>query len=103
MNAIVEIAGNQYKVSKNQQIYTNLLNAEEGSNLDFDSVMVLDNDGDIEVGKPHVKGAKVSAKVVEHGKDDKILVFKKKRRKGFKKTKGHRQDYTKLLIEDISK
>lgn len=103
MNAIVEIAGNQYKVEKDRYIYTNLLPKEEGSAVDFDSVMLIDHEGDIEVGKPHIQGAKVSAKVVEHVKDDKVLVFKKKRRKGYKRTKGHRQDYTKLLIEDISK
>ncbi len=103
MYAIVDIAGKQFKVSNDQEIFAPLMSAEEGSTVEFDKVMLLDNDGKIQVGSPLVKGMKVSAKVLAHVKGDKVVVFKKKRRKGYKVKNGHRQDFTKLLINNISK
>ena len=101
MYAIVEIAGQQFKVEKDQQIFVHRLEAEEGSKLDFENVLLIDNGGKINVGAPAVKGAKVSAKVLEHLKGDKVIVFKKKRRKGYKVKNGHRQYLTKIEILKI--
>lgn len=103
MYAIVEIAGKQFKVTPNQQLYTPLIDAEAGSAITFDKVLLLDEEGTIAVGTPTVTGAKVLGKVLDKVKSDKVIVFKKKRRKGYKKTQGHRQDYTKILIENIVK
>ena len=102
MYAIVEIAGQQFKVEKDQQIFVHRLDAEEGSKVDFAKVLLVDNDGKVNVGAPAVKGAKVTAKVVSHVKGDKVLVFKKKRRKGYQKLNGHRQVFTQITIESIS-
>jgi large subunit ribosomal protein L21 len=102
MYAIVEIAGQQFKVEKNKFIYTHRLQAEEGSEINFDQVLLVDNDGSIQVGVPTVSGVKVSGKVLEHVKGDKVIVFKKKRRKGYQKQNGHRQQFTKVLIEEIA-
>ncbi|TAF67202.1 MAG: 50S ribosomal protein L21 [Cytophagales bacterium] len=102
MYAIVEIAGQQFKVEKNKFIYTHRLKAEEGSQVEFDQVFLIDNEGSVSVGKPTVSGAKVKAKVLQHLKGDKVIVFKKKRRKGYQKQNGHRQYLTKILIEDIA-
>ena len=101
MFAIVEIAGKQYKVEKDQELFVNKLQNNSGDALEFKDVLLVDNDGKVKVGTPKVKGANVSAKVVEHVKGDKIIVFKKKRRKGFQKKNGHRQDFTKIQIEGI--
>ena len=101
MYAIVDIAGKQYKVEKNKFLYAPKMDADEGSKVDFDQVLLVDNEGKVKVGVPTVKGAKVSAKVLEHVKDDKVIVFKKKRRKGYKVKNGHRQQFSKILIEDI--
>lgn len=101
MYAIVEIAGQQFRVEKDKKIYVNRLEANEGDVLDFEKVLLVDNDGKIAVGTPTVKGAKVSVKVLEHVKGDKVLVFKKKRRKGYKKLNGHRQQFTQVLIDAI--
>ncbi|MEQ8715529.1 MAG: 50S ribosomal protein L21 [Cyclobacteriaceae bacterium] len=101
MYAIVDIAGKQFKVSKDQYVYTPKLEGDEGAAVEFDNVLLVDNDGKIKVGKPTIKGAKVSGKILGHGKDDKVIVFKKKRRKGYKKKNGHRQEFSKVLIEDI--
>jgi large subunit ribosomal protein L21 len=103
MYAIVEIAGKQFKVTKDQYIYTPKINSEEGSSITFDQILLLDQGGNLTVGEPTVAGAKISGKVLAHVKGDKVLVFKKKRRKGYKKLQGHRQDYTKILIENILK
>jgi large subunit ribosomal protein L21 len=103
MYAIVEIAGKQFKVTKDQYIYTPKINSEEGSSITFDQILLLDQGGNLTIGEPTVAGAKISGKVLAHVKGDKVLVFKKKRRKGYKKLQGHRQDYTKILIEDILK
>ena len=101
MYAIVEIAGQQFKVEKDQQIFVHRLDTEEGSKVDFDKVLLLDNAGKVNVGAPVIKGAKVTAKVLEHLKGDKVIVFKKKRRKGYKVKNGHRQYLTKLEILKI--
>ncbi len=101
MYAIVDIAGKQYKVTKDQQIFTARLDGKSGDKVEFDQVLLVDDNGKIKVGSPTVKGAKVSGKIVEHARGDKVIVFKKKRRKGYRVKNGHRQDYTKLLIEDI--
>ena len=101
MYAIVEIAGQQFKVEKDQQIFVHRLEAEEGSKIDFDKVLLMDNAGKVNVGAPVITGAKVTAKVLEHLKGDKVIVFKKKRRKGYKVKNGHRQYLTKLEILKI--
>ena len=101
MFAIVEIAGKQYKVENEQELFVNKLSNESGDSLSFDKVLLVDNDGKAKIGKPTVKGASVSAKVLEHVKGDKVIVFKKKRRKGYQKRNGHRQDFTKIQIESI--
>ena len=103
MYAIVEIAGKQFKVTQDQFVYTPLMKEEEGASVEFDKVLLLDQDGQVEVGAPTVSGAKVSGKIIGHVKGDKVIVFKKKRRKGYKKKNGHRQDFTKVLIENIAK
>jgi len=101
MYAIVEIAGQQFKVEKDQQIFVHRLEAKEGSKVDFDKVLLMDNAGKVNVGAPVITGAKVTAKVLEHLKGDKVIVFKKKRRKGYKVKNGHRQYLTKLEIQKI--
>lgn len=103
MYAIVDIAGKQFKVEEGNYVYSNTLDAESGKKVEFENVLLLDENGKVSVGAPTVKGAKVTGKVVEHLRDDKVLVFKKKRRKGYKKKNGHRQPLTKVLIEKISK
>ncbi len=102
MYAIVEIAGQQFKVEKDQQIFVHRLDGEEGANLDFDKVLLVEDGKKIKVGTPTVEGAKVSAKIITHLKGDKVIVFKKKRRKGYKKKNGHRQYLTKISIENIT-
>ena len=101
MYAIVEIAGQQFKVEKDRKIFVHRLEGEEGSTVEFDKVLLIDNDGKVKVGKPTVKAAKISAKILVHQKGDKVLVFKKKRRKGYEKLNGHRQQFTQIQIEEI--
>ena len=101
MYAIVEIAGHQYKVQKDQRLFVNRLPAEEGAELSFEKVMLTDNDGEVVVGAPVIEGMKVSAKVLQHLKADKVLVFKKKRRKGYQKMNGHRQHVSQIEITGI--
>lgn len=101
MYAIVEIAGQQFKVQKDQKIFVHRLDAEAGKKVDFDKVLLVENDGKVTLGAPAVKDAKVSAKVEEHVKGDKVIVFRKKRRKGYKKKNGHRQSFTAITITDI--
>jgi large subunit ribosomal protein L21 len=101
MYAIVEIAGQQFKVEKDKKLFVHRLAAEAGSSVEFDKVLLLDNEGSITVGTPVIEGAKITAKVMEHTKGDKVLVFKKKRRKGYQKMNGHRQSFTQVLIEEI--
>ena len=101
MYAIVEIAGQQFKVEKDKKLFVHRLDAEQGDSLDFEKVLLVENDGKVAVGTPVVKGAKVTAKVLEHVKGDKVIVFKKKRRKGYKKKNGHRQLFTQIQVETI--
>ncbi|MFO7939459.1 MAG: 50S ribosomal protein L21 [Bacteroidales bacterium] len=101
MYAIVEIAGQQFKVQKDSKIYVHRLEDEEGAQVEFDKVLLLDDNGKVQVGTPAVQGAKVSAKILSHLKGDKVIVFKKKRRKGYQKKNGHRQCLTQIQIEDI--
>ncbi len=102
MYAIVNIAGQQFKVEKDQQIFVHRLPNKEGDKVTFDQVLLVDNDGKVEVGAPAVSGATVTAKVVEHLKGDKVIVFKKKRRKGYQTRNGHRQYLTKIAIDGIA-
>lgn len=102
MYAIVDIAGQQFKVEKDTKVFSHRLEGKEGSKVTFDKVLLLDDKGKVTVGTPTVTGATVSAKIVSHLKDDKVLVFKKKRRKGYQKLNGHRQAITELVIEGIS-
>jgi large subunit ribosomal protein L21 len=101
MYAIVEIAGQQFKIEQDQQIFVHRLEAKEGSKVNFEKVLLMANAGKVNVGAPVIKGAKVTAKILEHLKGDKVIVFKKKRRKGYKVKNGHRQYLTKLEIIKI--
>jgi large subunit ribosomal protein L21 len=101
MYAVVNIQGSQIKVEKDQKVYVNRLTAKEGDKINFENVVLIDNAGKIAIGTPHVKGASVSATVLKHLKDDKVIVFKKKRRKGYKKANGHRQYLSQIQIESI--
>ncbi|NLL27707.1 MAG: 50S ribosomal protein L21 [Bacteroidales bacterium] len=103
MYAIVDIAGQQFKVNKAGKVYVHRLQAEEGSQIELKNVLLIDNDKNVEVGKPTIAGAHVLAEVVEHLKGDKVLVFHKKRRKGYQKMNGHRQYLTRLNILSIVK
>ena len=102
MYAIVDIGGKQFKVTQDHPIFVPKMEGEAGASVSFDQVLLVDNDGKVDVGTPQVKGAKVSGKILEHVKGDKVLVFKKKRRKGYKNLNGHRQDFTKVQIEKIT-
>ncbi|OYT13394.1 MAG: 50S ribosomal protein L21 [Bacteroidetes bacterium 4572_114] len=102
MYAIVDIAGQQFKVEKDNEIFVHRLEGNEGDNMEFNDVMLVEDGDNINVGKPFIEGAKVSAKIVSHLKGDKVMVFKKKRRKGYQVKNGHRQYLSKILIEGIS-
>ncbi len=102
MYAIVEIAGKQFKVTQDQKIFVNRLQNEEGSEVSFDTVMLKENDGNITVGQPYVAGANVKATVLKHIKGEKVLVFRKIRRKGFQKMNGHRDYLTQIKIDSIN-
>ena len=101
MYAIVEIAGKQFKVIQNEYIYAPKMEGEAGAAVSFDKVLLVDNDGSIDIGAPLLSGISVSGKIVEHVKGDKVIVFKEKRRKGYAKKNGHRQQFTKVQIESI--
>jgi large subunit ribosomal protein L21 len=101
MYAIVDIAGQQFKVQKDQKIFVHRLEAEEGTEMNFDKILLVDNDGKITIGSPTVENAKVTAKVLDHVKGDKVIIFKKKRRKGYKLKNGHRQQFTQIQIAEI--
>jgi large subunit ribosomal protein L21 len=101
MYAIVEIAGQQFKVERGNKVYVHRLEANEGAKIEFDQVLLLDNDGKITVGNPTVEGAKVAATVIEHLRGDKVIIFKKKRRKGYQKWNNHRQSLTQILIQGV--
>ncbi|TVR37820.1 MAG: 50S ribosomal protein L21 [Bacteroidia bacterium] len=102
MYAIVEIGGQQFRIEKDQKLFVNLLDSDAGSDFEIDKVMLLADGDDIKVGTPLVDGVKVKAKILDHVKADKILVFKKKRRKGYQKLNGHRQPMTQIQIEEIT-
>ena len=101
MYAIVEIAGQQFKVERGNKVYVHRLDANEGAKVEFDKVFLIDNGGKISIGAPTVDGAKVVATVIEHLKGDKVIVFKKLRRKGYQKWNNHRQHLTQLLIQGV--
>lgn len=101
MYAIVEIAGHQFKVEKDQKVFVNRLNTKEGGQVSFDNVLLIGDDKNITVGAPAIDGAQVSAKVLNHLKGDKVIVFKKKRRKGYRVKNGHRQSLSEIVIESI--
>lgn len=101
MYAIVEIAGQQFKVAKDQKVFVNRLAAEEGKKVSFDNVLLIGDGDKVTVGAPAINGAQVGAKVVKHLKGDKVIVFKKKRRKGYRVKNGHRQSLSEIIIESI--
>jgi large subunit ribosomal protein L21 len=101
MYAIVEIAGQQFKVERGNKVYVHRLEAKEGAKIEFENVLLLDNGGKISVGNPTVDGAKVAATVISHLKGDKVIIFKKKRRKGYQKWNNHRQSFTQILIQGV--
>lgn len=102
MYAIVDIAGQQFKVEKDQKLFVHRLEGEAGTKLTFDKVLLIDNGGKVNVGTPEIQGAKINATILEHVKGDKVIVFKKKRRKGYKVTRGHRQYFTQIHIDKIT-
>jgi large subunit ribosomal protein L21 len=102
MYAIVEIAGKQFKVEKDQKLYVHRLKEDEGKKVTFDKILMIDNKDKISLGTPLISGAQVGAKILKHLKSDKIIVFKKKRRKGYRVKNGHRQLLTQIQINDIS-
>ena len=102
MYAIVDIAGQQFKVEAGQQVFVNRLASAEGDAVSFDKVLLVDERGQVKVGAPYVEGVVVKATVLEHCKADKVIIFKKKRRKGYQKKNGHRQYLTKIQIEEIA-
>ncbi|MEZ4948339.1 MAG: 50S ribosomal protein L21 [Saprospiraceae bacterium] len=102
MFAIVTIAGQQFKVEEGQKLFVHRLDAKEGDKVTFEEVHLIDNDGKVNLGKPTLKGGKVTASVLTQVKGDKVLVFKKKRRKGYKKKNGHRQSFTQIQIDGIA-
>ncbi len=101
MYAIVEMAGQQFKVAKDQKVYVHRLQTEEGKKVTFDNVLLLDDGKNVTVGAPAIDGAAVEAKVIKHLRGDKVIVFHKKRRKGYRKKNGHRQSLTEIVIESI--
>jgi large subunit ribosomal protein L21 len=102
MYAIVEINGQQFKVTPNQEIFVHKLSGAAGDSVSFDKVLLIDNEGSVQVGAPTVEGAAVTATIVDQVKGDKVIVFKKKRRKGYKVKNGFRQSFTKVKIEGIA-
>ena len=101
MYAIVEIAGQQFKVEKDQKLFVHRLESKEGSKVTFDNVLLLANGDKISVGAPAIDGAQVGVKVLKHFKGNKVIVFKKKRRKGYRVKNGHRQALTEIQVENI--
>ena len=102
MYAVVEIQGSQFKVEKDQKLFVNRIDAKEGSKVSFNNVLLVDDGKKVQVGKPSISGTSVEAKIIAHKKDDKVIVFKKKRRKGYKVKNGHRQAITEIIIQGIS-
>ena len=102
MYAIINIAGQQFKVEKDQQVIVHRLVGEEGKTLEFNDIVLAEDNGKVKIGTPSLKGASVTAKIIGHVRGDKVIIFKKKRRKGYQKQTGHRQDLTRIQIESIS-
>jgi len=102
MYAIVEIAGQQFKVEAGKKIFVHRLEAEEGKELEFDQVLLIDEDGRVTVGEPTITGASIEGKVIDHVRGDKVIVFKKKRKKGYRIKNGHRQNFTQVEIISIN-
>ncbi|MBP7238703.1 MAG: 50S ribosomal protein L21 [Saprospiraceae bacterium] len=102
MYAILDVNNRQYKVKQGQEIYVDLQQAEVGADLTFNKILLTENEGSVRVGTPSLNNASVSAKVLDHVKGDKVIIFKKKRRKGYRVKKGHRQQFTKIRIESIT-
>jgi len=98
MYAIVEIAGQQFKVEKGKKIFVHRLDAENGKKIEFDKVLLIEDDGKITIGEPVIKDAVIEGMVLDQVRGDKVIVFKKKRRKGYRVTKGHRQNFTQVEI-----
>ena len=101
MIAIIETGGKQYKVAEGKYVDIELLDVKEGDSVEIDKVLMIVDGKKSEVGQPYVKGAKIQGKIVKHGKDKKILVYKMKRKKGYRVKQGHRQPYTRLMVESI--
>lgn len=101
MYAIIETGGKQYKVEKGSELYIEKLHAAEGETVTFDRVVLVQQDGNVVVGNPTVEGATVTAKVVRHGKGRKVIVYKYKAKKNYRRKQGHRQPYTKVVVEAI--
>jgi len=102
MYAVVEIAGQQFKVEKGQEIFVHRLKGKEGDKVEFENVLLIDNNGKLTIGMPTIAQSSIMAEILSHDKGDKVIVFKKKRRKGYKVKKGHRQSFTKLKITNIA-
>jgi large subunit ribosomal protein L21 len=102
MYAILDVNNRQYKVKQGQEIYVDLQAVEVGTDLTFNKILLADNEGTVKVGTPSIPNASVSAKVLDHVKGDKVIIFKKKRRKGYRLKKGHRQNFTKIRIDSIT-
>ncbi len=102
MYVVVDIAGQQFKVEQGQEVFVNRLEGEEGEKVKFEKVLLVDDNGAVKVGTPLVDGAAIDAQIVSHLRGDKVVVFKKKRRKGYQKSNGFRQDLSKVLIEKIT-
>ena len=101
MYVIVDIQGQQFKVQQDQRLFVHIINADQGAKVEFDKVMLIDNEGVITVGAPVIEGAKVVLEILSHVKGDKVLIFKKKRRKGYRKLNGHRQQFSEVRIKEI--
>ena len=101
MYVIVDIQGQQFKVQQDKRLFVHRINADQGAKVEFDKVMLIDNEGVITVGAPVIEGAKVVLEILSHVKGDKVLIFKKKRRKGYRKLNGHRQQFSEVRIKEI--
>lgn len=101
MYVIVDIKGQQFKAEAGRRLFVHRLEAERGASVEFDQVLLVDNDGKVTIGAPVVEGAKVVVEVLSHVKGEKVIIFKKKRRKGYKKRNGHRQCFTEVLIKEV--
>ncbi len=101
MYVIVDMQGQQFKVELDQKLFVHRINAEQGAIVEFNKVMLADKDGVVTVGAPAIEGAKVVVEVLSHVKGDKVLIFKKKRRKGYRRLNGHRQQFSEVLVKEI--